>query len=574
MLNSIVYVLAFAAALSVVAMCLEHLAVTRRQPRRFAWALAILCSALLPPLMILKASPDRAAVPAAGAIALTPPPATRDIANTFTAPEASPVSSAAAASENPVSDPTIAWQVPAPTRSSLLTAWAVMSGAMLAFVAGTGLLLRRRSASWQHTVIQGHEVLVSEDTGPALLGALQPRMVVPRWFMDEPADTQSLILEHEQQHIAARDPLLLRVAMLVAIAAPWNLPLWWQLRRLRLAIELDCDSRVMRGGASAGRYGEVLLEVTQRATAMPIGVIAMTEPVSALESRIRSLAPAPGRYAVLHGIGALLIALAGVAAAAALEAPAIQRAPNEPALRPAAPAAPMPPRAAAPAAPAAPRSAAQPAAPMPPTTQRPGATSVTPARPAVLAAAAPPPPRPPQPSTENPVGAEARPAPSAPSMGTLPASYGMELRDLIALAGKKFKKSFVVDPRMIRGTVDLGTLTMESLSYHAFLEILWVSGFAAVPSGDVVTIIPAQSARTVASPIFSADNIQGDDAEIVTVLIPVNGDPVTMANTVRTLVSHAGQVLPMPDGKTVLVVDKAGNVKRIAAVVQAVSKPQ
>ncbi len=54
MLNSIVYVLAFAAALSVVAMCLEHLAVIRRQPRRLAWALAMLCSALLPPLMMLR----------------------------------------------------------------------------------------------------------------------------------------------------------------------------------------------------------------------------------------------------------------------------------------------------------------------------------------------------------------------------------------------------------------------------------------------------------------------------------------------------------------------------------------
>jgi general secretion pathway protein D len=148
----------------------------------------------------------------------------------------------------------------------------------------------------------------------------------------------------------------------------------------------------------------------------------------------------------------------------------------------------------------------------------------------------------------------------------------MELRDLIVLAGKKFQKSFVVDPRL-RGTVDLGSLTTESLSYHAFLVILGVNGFAAVPSGDVVTIIPEASARTVAMPIFRADNIQADDAEIVTVLLSVN-DAASMATTVRTLVGIAGMVLPMPDGKTMLVLDKAGNVKRIIAVVQAVSKPQ
>jgi beta-lactamase regulating signal transducer with metallopeptidase domain len=551
MLNSVVYVVAFAAALSVVAMCLEHLAVTRRQPRRLAWALAMLCSALLPPLMILKASPDQAAVPVAAAIAPAPPAATMDVANTFTAPEASSVSSAAAASESPVSDPTMAWQVPAPSRSSLLTAWAVISGAMLAFVTGTGLLLWRRSASWQRTVIQGHEVLISEDTGPALLGTLRPRMVVPCWFTNESADTQSLILEHEQQHIAARDPLLLRVAMLVAIAAPWNLPLWWQLRRLRLAIELDCDSRVMRGGANAGRYGEVLLGVTQRATAMPIGVIAMSEPVSALERRIRSLAPAPGRYAALRMIGALLIAAAGIGGAAALEAPAVQPAQKDPAARAVIPV---------------------PAAPITAATPMTAATPVTPARPAATVAAAQAPVRTPQPSGSSAEG-DPRPAPSAVPTGTPAAGYGMELRDLIVLAGKKFQKSFVVDPRLLRGTVDLGTLTTESLSYHAFLVILGLNGFAAVPSGDVVTIIPEGMARTVPSPIFRADNIQADDAEVVTVLLSVN-DPVNMATAVRTLVGQAGMVLAMPDGKTLLVLDKAGNVKRIVAVVQAVSKPQ
>jgi general secretion pathway protein D len=160
-------------------------------------------------------------------------------------------------------------------------------------------------------------------------------------------------------------------------------------------------------------------------------------------------------------------------------------------------------------------------------------------------------------------------------MGTPPLGYGMELRDLIALAGKKFRKSFVVDPRLLRGTVDLGSLTTESLSYHAFLVILGVHGYAAVPSGDVVTIIPEASARTVASPIFRADNIQGDDAEVVTVLIsPVDGDPQAIANSLRNLVSHFGVIMPMGDGKSLFVVDKVGNVKRIVALVQAASKPQ
>jgi general secretion pathway protein D len=150
----------------------------------------------------------------------------------------------------------------------------------------------------------------------------------------------------------------------------------------------------------------------------------------------------------------------------------------------------------------------------------------------------------------------------------------MELRDLIALAGKKFQKSFVVDPRMVRGAVDLGSLTTESLSYHAFLEILGVHGYAAVPSGDVVTIIPGQSARSVASPIVRADNITGDDAEVVTVLIPVSGPvhPEDLALAFRPLIGNWAYLSSTPDGKSLLLVDTVANAKRIVALVQEQSK--
>ena len=61
----------------------------------------------------------------------------------------------------------------------------------------------------------------------------------------------------------------------------------------------------------------------------------------------------------------------------------------------------------------------------------------------------------------------------------------------------------------------------------------------------------------------------------MTVLIsPVDGDPENMANSLRNLVSELGVIMPMGDGKSLFVVDKVGNVKRIVALVQAASKPQ
>jgi hypothetical protein len=91
-------------------------------------------------------------------------------------------------------------------------------------------------------------------------------------------------------------------------------------------------------------------------------------------------------------------------------------------------------------------------------------------------------------------------------------------------------------------------------------------------------------ARSVASPIFRADNIQGDDAEVVTVLIPLNGiQPgstngngvaADVATSMRMYVSVLGSITAMVDGKTLLLVDRVANAKRIVALVQSMSKAQ
>jgi len=71
----------------------------------------------------------------------------------------------------------------------------------------------------------------------------------------------------EQSHLVAGDPRLLTGALCLLVFMPWNLPLWWQLRRLRRAIEVDCDARVLNAGHDVNRYGETLLEVGQRHSA-------------------------------------------------------------------------------------------------------------------------------------------------------------------------------------------------------------------------------------------------------------------------------------------------------------------
>ena len=44
---------------------------------------------------------------------------------------------------------------------------------------------------------------------------------------------------HEAEHRAARDTWLLFVGALLVVLTPWNAALWWQISRLRAAVELD-----------------------------------------------------------------------------------------------------------------------------------------------------------------------------------------------------------------------------------------------------------------------------------------------------------------------------------------------
>ncbi|HTP38100.1 MAG TPA: M56 family metallopeptidase [Steroidobacteraceae bacterium] len=340
------YAVAVAALLSVVGVCGEQLLARWALPRRMAWCLAMLASMLFPLLMMSRAHPVPAPAPVAAAVAIHPSLAAAPVAaaqsRTRSVPAAgrapatatvrAPTAVATAAPSTPASltapaSPFLAatsaahWHPALPSGRLILALWTAASSLLLLYVSAASAMLHYRASRWRREAVMGNEVLISQDTGPALLGALRPRIVVPRWYLEEPAATQVLIMQHEQQHISGRDPLLLWGAVLVVVALPWNLPLWWQLRRLRLAIELDCDARVLRAGADAGRYGEVLLAVTQRAAGLRGVAIAMSQSMSALERRVRNLARVSPRHAGLRTAAALLVAVAGAAAATMLKAP-------------------------------------------------------------------------------------------------------------------------------------------------------------------------------------------------------------------------------------------------------------
>ena len=152
------------------------------------------------------------------------------------------------------------------TASLLLLLWGVANLLRVAYVVWSS---RRQRDNLTPTIVDGVPVVVTDGVGPATVGLLRSHVLVPRWVLAMPGVQRRYVLRHEEEHRSAHDARLLFLASLFILLAPWNLALWWELRRLRLAVEMDCDNRVVSALGDAPAYGELLFKVAQAASRGP-----------------------------------------------------------------------------------------------------------------------------------------------------------------------------------------------------------------------------------------------------------------------------------------------------------------
>jgi beta-lactamase regulating signal transducer with metallopeptidase domain len=250
-----------AALIALVAWSVDHLLAALRRPRRILWLAAIAASVLMPIALSLRPH----------MLSAGPQPA----------PSADVVAPDASAETTPDSN-----------RADvvLLSAWALASGVFALVL----LVAHRRTtaalAECREATIAGSSAFVSNDFGPAVIGVLRRHIVVPSWTLGLPEDEQRLVVAHELEHARSADPLLALAGVSAAVIMPWNPALWWQLSRLRLAIELDCDARVIaRKAGDAIAYSRLLVAVGERALATRQPVLAMSRSRSSLARRFDAL---------------------------------------------------------------------------------------------------------------------------------------------------------------------------------------------------------------------------------------------------------------------------------------------
>jgi beta-lactamase regulating signal transducer with metallopeptidase domain len=155
-------------------------------------------------------------------------------------------------------------QWPEAAQWSIGTMW-IGSSIAVAFVFALVMIgIARRRARWPHAVLDDVRIRVTDGVGPMVVGVAEAEIALPPWIIALPTSARRLVLAHEVEHQRARDPLLLVLGGLALLVMPWHPLGWWMLRRLGVAIELDCDARVLGRGIAARDYGLLLLDIASR----------------------------------------------------------------------------------------------------------------------------------------------------------------------------------------------------------------------------------------------------------------------------------------------------------------------
>ncbi len=144
---------------------------------------------------------------------------------------------------------------------------------------------------------------------------------------------------------------------------------------------------------------------------------------------------------------------------------------------------------------------------------------------------------------------------------------------LISTVAEVAHKNFIVDPRVKGKVTVISSRPMNSDEvYQVFLSILKVHGFAAVPSGEVIKIIPDVNAKQEDIPT-TTDRNPGEGDEMVTRVIQVDNVSATqLVPILRPLVPQQGHLAAYPQTNVLIISDRASNVERLVSIIRRIDK--
>ncbi|MBO9662065.1 type II secretion system secretin GspD [Dokdonella sp.] len=172
--------------------------------------------------------------------------------------------------------------------------------------------------------------------------------------------------------------------------------------------------------------------------------------------------------------------------------------------------------------------------------------------------------------------AQGAPEPQPGHARTADGRHTLNLKDadiqaLIATVSEITGKNFIVGPTVQGKVTVVSAQPMRPDEiYDVFLSVLRVHGLAAVPSGSMIKIVPESAAQADGGAGVSAARAESSD-EVVTQIVPVKHvSAAELVAILRPLMPQGSQLLAHSTSNSLVVSDRAGNVKRLIDIVQRI----
>jgi len=145
-----------------------------------------------------------------------------------------------------------------------------------------------------------------------------------------------------------------------------------------------------------------------------------------------------------------------------------------------------------------------------------------------------------------------------------------DIRSVIKFVAEFSHKNFLVDNR-VKGRVTIVSPTPIPAkdAYKVFLSILEVNGFTAIPSGDVVKIVPMAEGKQKAMPVSSRGRTGSSDALMTRLIALKHASAQQLVAVLRPLISPQSSLTAYIPANLLILTDTESNTAKILNIVHA-----
>lgn len=151
----------------------------------------------------------------------------------------------------------------------------------------------------------------------------------------------------------------------------------------------------------------------------------------------------------------------------------------------------------------------------------------------------------------------------------------VELYVLVKFISEITNRNFIIDEK-VKGKVTIispAKITADE-AYNVFRSVLQVKGFTTVPSGTVIKILPVQDAKSsTLETVFPGVPPRSSDEFITRLMKLEHVQADNMLQIVQPLVSASGLLASYPPTNTLIVIDGAANINRVAGIINELDIP-